>query len=189
MKTLPPKNSKKQQAMRGQLGDITGTSQESHSIAKKGSATRIDSCPYKLWKKTCQPPLGKCTLYFLCFFYLWQVKKYNLKSSDYFSQKIPFTFYHFWYLFELFWYFSMTKSKKLYIFFLYFFVLFMLFSWFLLSFKYGTFSSKRDFFFFFLIYKNYRKIQKSKKYMWVAVCPGHRHLWSHSGQLYQSSKP
>ena len=44
-------------------------------------------------------------------------------------------------------------------------------------------------FFFYFIYKNYRKIQKSKKYMWVAVCPGHRHLWSHSGQLYQSSKP
>ena len=106
-----------------------------------------------------------------------------------FHKKSPLLFTTFGTFLNFFDIFPWQNPKNCIFFFLYFFVLFMLFSWFLLSFKYDTFSSKRDFFFFFFIYKNYRKIQKSKKYMWVAVCPGHRHLWSHSGQLYQSSKP
>lgn len=32
------------------MGDISGTSKKSNPYCEKGSVTRIDSCPYKLWK-------------------------------------------------------------------------------------------------------------------------------------------
>jgi hypothetical protein len=61
---------------------------------------------------------------FKCFFYLPQVKKaHSVKSTEYFSQDIPFTFQYF---LVLFYYFFRKHPKKLYFFgaFLYFFVLF-----------------------------------------------------------------
>jgi hypothetical protein len=61
---------------------------------------------------------------FKCFFYLPQVKKaHSVKSTEYFSQDIPFTFYTFSVLFSTFLLFFLGNIPKICTF-LYFFVLF-----------------------------------------------------------------
>ena len=93
-----------------------------------------------------------------------------------FHKKSPLLFTTFWYFFELFWLFSRTKSKKLYNFctFLYFFILF---SWFLVlkssllqqvHFQVNGISFFLNFFTFLLkSTKKYRKVEKSKRYIFL----------------------
>ena len=59
---------------------------------------------------------------FCTFFYLWQVKKVQFWiSSAYFSQEIPFTFYHFFGTLNFFDFFPEQNPKIVYFTFLYLF--------------------------------------------------------------------